>query len=250
MKMLFVRPRPDDETIGLQHVMVVEPLELEVLGTLRRIQDEAIIVDMILDKQPIIHFLEHHKPDMVCITGYITNVGTIREMCRDIKAYDPHIITVVGGVHCEVCPGDFDHGAIDFRVVRNAVSGFPKLLDFVDGIGILPKGIIKNGNGISADTLPDHDFKYIIPDRSLTAKYRHRYFYIFHDKVALLKSTFGCPYDCSFCFCRQITQGKYKQRPLDDVILELQSIREKQIYIVDDDFLADPGYVLGFIKLL
>ncbi|GAH06836.1 unnamed protein product, partial [marine sediment metagenome] len=87
-------------------------------------------------------------------------------------------------------------------------------------------------------------------DRSLTAKYRHRYFYIFHDKVALLKSTFGCPYDCSFCFCRQITQGKYKQRPLDDVILELQSIREKQIYIVDDDFLADPGYVLGFIKLL
>ena len=31
MKLLLIRPRPEKETIGLQHVMIVEPLELAVL---------------------------------------------------------------------------------------------------------------------------------------------------------------------------------------------------------------------------
>ena len=31
MKALLIRPKPDKETIGLQHVMICEPLELEYL---------------------------------------------------------------------------------------------------------------------------------------------------------------------------------------------------------------------------
>jgi hypothetical protein len=37
MKILFVRPKPSKETIGLQHVMIVEPLELEVLDRKRHV---------------------------------------------------------------------------------------------------------------------------------------------------------------------------------------------------------------------
>jgi len=36
MKILMVRPRPTSRTIGLQHLMIVEPLELEVLASLKR----------------------------------------------------------------------------------------------------------------------------------------------------------------------------------------------------------------------
>jgi radical SAM superfamily enzyme YgiQ (UPF0313 family) len=250
MKIMLVRPGPEKETIGLQHVMVVEPLELEILGALGREQDEMVLIDMILEGQSILHFLRMHEPDMVCITGYITNVGSIKDICAEIKDYNPHIITVVGGVHCEVCPEDFEHPSINFRVIRNAVSGFPKLLDFIDGSGDLPAGIALNGYESLTNGLPEIDFEFIHPDRSLTSHHRDQYFYIFHDKVALLKATFGCPFDCNFCFCRQITGGKYKQRPLDDVISELEGINETEIYIVDDDFLADPGYVSNFIDLL
>ena len=48
MKILMIRPRPEEETIGLQHVMIVEPMELEVLGALRRDHDEVVVVDMII----------------------------------------------------------------------------------------------------------------------------------------------------------------------------------------------------------
>jgi radical SAM superfamily enzyme YgiQ (UPF0313 family) len=52
-----------------------------------------------------------------------------------------------------------------------------------------------------------------------------------------MKTSFGCPYNCSFCFCKEITDGKYYERNLDSVIEELKTIAEKEIYIVDDDFL-------------
>ncbi|HRQ29880.1 MAG TPA: hypothetical protein PLU49_07380, partial [Saprospiraceae bacterium] len=52
LKILMVRPKPSPETIGLQHLMVVEPLELEILYALKRPQDEALIVDLIIEKKP------------------------------------------------------------------------------------------------------------------------------------------------------------------------------------------------------
>ena len=62
---------------------------------------------------------------------------------------------------------------------------------------------------------------------------------MFHSPCALIKTSFGCPYQCSFCFCREITDGKFFSRDMDDVIDELQTIKEDEIYIVDDDFLYD-----------
>ena len=95
--------------------------------------------------------------------------------------------------------------------------------------------------------LPDFDFQVPFPDRSSVERYRHRYFYIFHDKVALIKTSFGCPYNCSFCFCRIITGNRFHQRPLSEVIEELESINQTEIYIVDDDFLTDRKYLEAFI---
>lgn len=250
MKLLLIRPRPEKETIGLQHVMIVEPLELEILGACKRKQDSAIIIDMIIEKKPIEYFLKIHKPDVLCVTGYITHVGTIKAICQTAKRFDTKIKTLVGGVHCEVCPADFNHPAIDYRVVRNAVTVFAKVLDHIEYDSELPAGVFKYGENLNARKLPAIDFNYRFPDRSLTARYRHKYFYIFQDKVALLKATFGCPFTCNFCFCRKITEEKYRQRDIQSVIEELESINEKEIYIVDDDFLADKKYVKNFLTQL
>jgi radical SAM superfamily enzyme YgiQ (UPF0313 family) len=250
MKLLLIRPRPEKDTIGLQHVMIVEPLELEILGATIRKNDSAVIVDMIIEKGTIEHFLSVHKPDVLCITGYITNVGTIKKMCEAAKIFNRQIITVVGGVHCEVCPDDFNYPAIDYRVVRNAVTVFPKILDHIEYGNELPAGVLKSGQNLGKENLPLIDFNYVHPNRSLTSKYRDQYFYIFHDKVALIKATFGCPFKCNFCFCRKITEEQYWQRDIKDVIRELKTINEEEIYIVDDDFLADRKYVEDFLNQL
>jgi hopanoid C-3 methylase len=246
MKILMFRPKPSPETIGLQHLMVVEPLELEILGSLRRSHDEVIIIDLIIEKKPFRSFVTEHRPDVVCLTGYITNVTTIQEYCRESKQISQEIKTIVGGVHCEVCPEDFDDPAVDFRFVRNAATGFTSLLDHIERGNQLPPGVFLPGDTLENTPLPQFDFNIPFPDRQLVDRYRHRYFYIFHKNVALIKTSFGCPYQCNFCFCRVITAGKYARRPMDDILNELESVKEKEIYIVDDDFLVDKIWLKSF----
>lgn len=248
MKILFVRPRPSPETIGLQHVMLVEPLELEVMASLVGKDDTACILDMNLEKLPIEYFIKRENPDVLCVTGYITNVPEMISYCASAKRLLPDVVTLVGGVHCEVCPADLNTECIDFRMVRNAVTQFPRLLEYLKGRVEMPSGILRYGDVLGQVSLPAFDFSFPIPDRTLTERYRKKYFYIFHDKVALIKTSFGCPYNCSFCFCRSITKDHYFERPLDEVIRELKSIRERDIYIVDDDFLSSKSRVIEFIE--
>lgn len=246
MKILMVRPGPCPETIGLQHMMIVEPLELEILAALKREQDVVQIVDLIIEKHPVDFFIREFRPDVLCVTGYITNVSTIIDYCTVARRISENIATVVGGVHCEVCPEDFEHPAIDFRVVRNAGVTFTALLNHIDQQGTLPEGVFIQGDSLENKALPGFKFQTPLPDRSLVSRYRDKYFYIFHDKVALMKTSYGCPYQCNFCFCRIITAGKYHQRTVEEVIEELKLINETEIYIVDDDFLVDVNWLRSF----
>jgi hopanoid C-3 methylase len=250
MRILFVRPQPSPETIGLQHLMIVEPLELEILATLIKNEHEVRIVDMILEKVDLKYFVNDFNPNAICLTGYITHIPVIINYCIESKRINRTIITIVGGVHVEKFPEDIDHNAIDFRIVRNATRSFPQLIDFLSGKSQFPAGVLKVGELLKEENLPEYDFYIPIPDRNLTKKYRSQYFYVFHNKVALIKASFGCPYHCKFCFCRKITGDKYFVRPLGEVIDELCSIKEEEIYIVDDDFLVSVDRTEKFIRLL
>jgi hopanoid C-3 methylase len=247
MRILLLRPHPAPETIGLQHVMIVEPLELEVLAACIPPGHSIAIVDMILERRPLAQMLNQESPDVLCVTGYITDIPGIKAACALAKRMNPGVRTVVGGVHCEVCPADLDDASVDFRVVRNATTVFARLLAHIGGDGPLPAGVLAAGMPANHDSLPDFDFTFPRPLRELTARYRRHYFYIFHHRIALLKTTFGCPHRCRFCFCRAITAGAFVRRSLDDVTEELAAIPEREIYIVDDDFFADRQHVMDFI---
>jgi len=250
MKVLFVRPNIPKETIGLQHVMIVEPLELEILATLIEKEDDVEIVDLILEKHPITFFIRKNRPDIVCLTGYITHSNVIKGLCKEIKEINPQIVTIVGGVHIEKLPNCVDCEYVDYRVVRNAVDVFPKLISYLKNDSPFPDCVLKKYETLDENRLPAYKFDVPIPNRDLTAKYRERYFYVFHDKVALLKTSFGCPFPCNFCFCRKITGDGYVERDLEEVITELKSIKEKEIYIIDDNFLISEKRVRDFLELL
>ena len=236
LRILLLRPRPPKETIGLQHVMICEPLELEYLvGNIDKAKASVKIIDMILEKKPIEFFINKYKPHIVGMTAYITHVGAVKEIARKIKRLSNKTLTVVGGVHAEVVPEDFRSKYIDYIVCSNPVETFIKIIDRVrdredtkeiEGTYVKGKKHIRTS---SYNILP--------PDRSSVKKYRKKYYYMFHNPCALIKTSLGCPYTCSFCFCKEITGGKYFARKIDEVMEELESIKEREIYIVDDDFL-------------
>ena len=73
---------------------------------------------------------------------------------------------------------------------------------------------------------------------------------MFHRNCTLIKTSFGCPYNCKFCFCRQVMDDQYFARDLNDIVTELSQIDETEIYIVDDDFLVGRQRMLDFCDLL
>ena len=236
LRILLLRPRPPKETIGLQHVMICEPLELEYLvGNIDKAKASVKIIDMILEKKPIEFFINKYKPHIVGMTAYITHVGAVKEMARKIKCLSNKTITVVGGVHAEVVPEDFTSKYIDYIICSNPVETFNKIIDRVRA-GVDTKEIegtyVKGKKHIRTSS-----YNILPPDRSSVKKYRKKYYYMFHNPCALIKTSLGCPYTCSFCFCKEITGGKYFARKIDEVMEELKSIKEREIYIVDDDFL-------------
>ena len=235
MNILLVRPKPDRRTINLQSFMICEPLELEYLAAyLEPLGHTVWILDMILEKKPLTFFLAQYCPDLVGFTGYLPHINVIKQYAAQTKAFDTAIITVVGGVHADVRPQDFMDEAIDHVVSGNGMEAMRAIVQ-----GELP-----------LQTKLTCSFDYPYPARSKTKHYRRQYNYVFHDRCATIKTSFGCPYSCEFCFCTCITKGRYVCRELSQVMEELRQIEEENIFIVDDNFLFDPTRVKQFCHML
>lgn len=250
MKVLLIRPKPHKETIGLQNVMICEPLELEYLAAnIENRGHTAEIVDMILEKKKIKYFLEKYTPDVVGLTGYISHVNIIKEYAAQVKAYNSEIQVVAGGVHAEVNPEDFVSEHIDFIIRANGIRTFIEILDRLEKKQETDE--ISCVYGKEKEKTPkETEFNYLFPAREKVDRYRAKYYYMFHRNCSLIKTSFGCPYQCKFCFCRQITDEKYFARNLENIIEELKGIKETEIYIVDDDFLVNRERLFQFCKEL
>jgi len=244
MRILLVRPKPHKDTIGLQSIMICEPLELEYLAAGVKGKHQIELVDMILEKKSLDHFIREYQPEVIALTAYISHVNIIKEYAKIIKTIDSAIKIVVGGVHAEVVAEDFIDDNIDFIVTGNGIQVFAELVENIERDGY------KEQNntlvlGEKIEIAPN-----IHPDRRITKRYRSSYYYVFHNPCALVKTSYGCPYTCSFCFCRQVTADKYYERSIADVVEEIHGIDEPEIYIVDDNFLYSKKRVEKFCDLL
>ena len=243
MKILLVRPNTPKQSINLQSFMICEPLDLEyVASSLKLNNHEVDLVDMLLEKKPLKYFLKQKNYDLVGITAYITTVGVLKEYAKIVKNYNKNIIVCAGGVHAEVVPRDFVDENIDYILWANGVKTLVSIANSFPDIDIdsLPGAYVEN-----REKPPVENGNLPFPDRDITKKYRDRYNYIYHDKCATIKTSFGCPYKCKFCFCTRICD--YGVRVLDGVLDELEQIEEENVFIVDDDFLVSRERVLSFI---
>ncbi len=245
LSILLVRPDTPKQSINLQSFMICEPLELEyVAAALTSKGVQVDLVDMLIEKKPLMTFLKKKHYDMVCFTAYITTVGSVKKYAQIVKKYNPDTRTAVGGVHAEVVPEDFVDENIDFILRANGVK---TLLEIVDhGLSVTEKkqipGIYIAGTD-KPEVINDIPFR---PDRKITQKYRSHYNYIYHNNCATIKTSFGCPYKCKFCFCTQICE--YSARKLTDVLDELEEIEENNVFIVDDNFLVSRERITEFCK--
>lgn len=241
MRFLLIHPNPHKNTINLQSFMMCEPLELEYVAALLESKGHVCdVADLVIDKN-FLRALKKEKYDAVAFTSYLVHVGVVKEYARQAKKYNPDILTLVGGVHAEVVPADFDDVNIDVVLT----GGMYALNEVIDAFG---RGESKEVLRTLAKTPKAQRFDFPHPLRSKTAKYREHYNYIYHDRCATIKTSFSCAYNCDFCFCTRL--GNYFERDLEDVISELEEIEEENIFIVDDNFLFRRERLIEFCALL
>lgn len=246
MNVLPVRPRPDPRSINLQRFMISEPLELEIVAAhLQKLGHTVDLVDLILERRSLKWFAKRKQYDIVGLTGYINHVQVVKQLARDVKLALPQSRVVVGGVHAEVVPTDFVDPAIDHILWAN---GAITLGEIASGLPVAEAACLPGvwGSG-KIRPVAQHPAG-LLPDRAITAKYRDRYNYIYHDHCATLKTSYGCPFTCRFCFCTQVCP--YAERDLAEVMDELEQIAEPHVFIVDDDFLSRPSRIKQFCQAL
>jgi radical SAM superfamily enzyme YgiQ (UPF0313 family) len=127
----------------------------------------------------------------------------------------------MGGYHATFRPEEVLENA-DAVCVGEAEGIWSKILDDTEQ-GKL-KGVY---NGHSSD------MNGTSPDRS-----------IFKDKkyldVALIETGRGCRFNCTFCSITSFHKGDYCSRSVDEIVTEVKGIRERLIFIVDDNIISDP----------
>jgi radical SAM superfamily enzyme YgiQ (UPF0313 family) len=65
-----------------------------------------------------------------------------------------------------------------------------------------------------------------------------------------LQTTRGCPFECEFCSVTAFYGKKYRERPVDDVLVELAVLRENNAFafFVDDNLVANRRYALSLFQ--
>lgn len=85
------------------------------------------------------------------------------------------------------------------------------------------------------DKLPDLQ-KHVRPRRDLIKCSSGRF------AIAPIETTRGCPYNCDFCSVSRFFGTRQRHKPIPDIIADIESCREKNLFFLDDNITGDKKY--------
>jgi hopanoid C-3 methylase len=245
LRILLYRPEDPADSIGLANFIRCDPLELASVASLVDPRHEVRIFDGFFDRGlpgELISF----RPHIVGTSCYINGVNQVCSFLELVRSIVPDALTVVGGVHATCNPEDFGAAAPDVIVRGEGAVGFAAVVEaFASGgrpglVGLPGTAWFSGGVCEHAPDRPWPDPDVVpFPRRDLYRRHWPRYYYAFHAPCGLMKTSYGCPYTCSFCYCWKITGGLYRARSPELVVEELGHMWFPEVYLVDDDFFLD-----------
>lgn len=158
----------------------------------------------------------YQDADLVGITAFTASANRAYEIASIYR--ERGIPVVMGGIHASMCTEEALQ-YVDTVVVGEAETTWPKLIaDFA-------KEELQNvyqGGLPDLDGLPQ-------PRRDL---FRPQY------EFASVQTSRGCPMDCEFCSVTPFNGHRYRRRPVNEVLDELETIPQKMIFFVDDNIIG------------
>lgn len=257
MKVLLVRPHPELCTSRwLQSMIRLEPYAQELIAGVIDPPHEVRICDLAVPRKPLRVFertLRDYQPDFVGFGGFSSQFRTNRQLAAMVRDICPEATTCLGGIHPSSYPLDCQYPELfDLLVRGDGVSAMRQILEAEDaGVAVPESQFIlrpasENFAAFAEQPPPPlhADGIAVRPRRDLVDA--DDYFCICYGepgsriptlfpRIACVRTSVGCPHRCSFCVVHFLANGRYHQRPVEDVVDEIAALPQEYIYFVDDE---------------
>jgi radical SAM superfamily enzyme YgiQ (UPF0313 family) len=206
-------------------IATMEPLALAYVAALTPPHWDVRIVDEVMEEIPADGGWD--RPDLVGITSLTITVPRAYEIARHYRQRG--VPVVIGGVHATLCPDEAAHYA-DVAFQGEAEGRWPLLIRDFEAGGLKPR---YNGEAATLRDLP-------LPRREL---YGHRYF------LRLVSASRGCRYRCEFCTLWKLDRGRYRARPVGQVLKEVAAAGGRQpLLFTDENVFTDRDWALALFQ--
>jgi radical SAM superfamily enzyme YgiQ (UPF0313 family) len=209
--LLLINPSNKHKGLGNLRSTAWPPLNLPYLAAMTPDHYKIEIIDENVEP------FKFKKADIVGITSYTSSVVRGYELAQIYR--EQGITTVMGGIHASMMPEEALNYC-DAVVVGEAESVWPKLLEDFEA-GNLKRQY--QGAWTDLNNLP-------MPRRDIL---RNDY-YVWGS----IQTSRGCPMNCSFCSVSAFNGRRFRRRPLEEVISELEQIPQKKVMLTDDNIIG------------
>jgi hopanoid C-3 methylase HpnR len=242
MKVMLVHP---SALLYSEVYLRLEPLGMEcVAAAIVRAGHEVRLVDLqVFNHRELRSDMQRFQPDAVGFSvNYLANVPEVIDLARLVRQILPKAFVFCGGHSISfiaeevLAHGD---GAIDAIVTGEGETTVPLMLERIPRVDGMAGVATVNGSGPRSGMLSD--INTIRPARQLTRR-RRKYFIGELDPCASIEFSRGCPWDCSFCSAWTFYGRSYRKAEPGVCAEEMASIREPNVFIVDDVAFIHPEH--------
>ncbi len=221
MKILLVEPHLGIKRTWLYRFILYRSLALEQIAALT---PDIHSVDIIDEKFKNIDFTKDY--DLVGISCLTCNALRGYEISDEFRSRG--IPVVLGGYHPTALPEEAKIHA-DSVVIGEAELIWPQLLKDLENKELKPF--------YKADKFADGK---LIPPAKRNKD--NNTFY------ASIQASRGCPTRCKFCAMHYVEGAIFRSRPINIVIEEIKSIKQKNLFFVDSSLTINPNYSKNLFK--
>jgi radical SAM superfamily enzyme YgiQ (UPF0313 family) len=193
------------------------PLSLVTIASMTPKQHTVYIED---ENVGALHFDD--SPDLVGIT---VNVDTVYRAAEIAQVYRTKGVKVVfGGIYASACPQDV--AAYCDAVCVGEAEGLWEQIIADCASGSL-QSVYQHREPVDLSLVPVADWHFV--------KKRNQYLY-----YNVMVTSRGCPFRCEFCYnSSEYVSGKYRNRPVADVVQEIDRIGSREIMFIDDNLIGN-----------
>ncbi len=247
MRVLLLRPRPDNERFGLGPFFRVEPLGLEYIGAaLRALGHEPTIADLRF-RPGVNTWIRRIRPRIVAISClHSLEYDRVRETAREVRRATPEALVVIGGHAAAAFPTPLESDEIDAICLGDGEEVMPSLVEAIqrgEALDSVPALRLRMRDGwLSTQPLAEQTSldRVPVPARDLVARHRDGYHCLLFKPVWLVETARGCPYRCTFCSVWQLYGRSFRERSVAAVVEDFASAGDA-IFVADDLFWNHPA---------